>query len=178
MSVEDDVAALRVRLADVEEKLRLLRDADRLQGRRVSAAAPDNNAPLRWNATTKKWEATLAASEVKTARKRSVEDSTTRVTVATPTSGKKIRITSSQVWNGSDTASIIEVYFGTGAAITTTAGKEIQEANLDANAPEGNFGLVWPDGGGPIGAVDDVVSFRTSTNVTTLANIVIAYREE
>ena len=47
------------RLTDVEEALRLLRDADRLQGRRFSAAAPSDGALARWNATTKKWEPAL-----------------------------------------------------------------------------------------------------------------------
>lgn len=44
------------RLANVEEALRLLRDADRLQGRRMSATAPNDNELVGWNATTKKWE--------------------------------------------------------------------------------------------------------------------------
>jgi len=44
------------RLADVEESLRLLRNADRLQGRRFSAAAPSPGAVPSWNTTTKVWE--------------------------------------------------------------------------------------------------------------------------
>ncbi len=44
------------RLTDVEESLRLLRDANRLQSRSLSAAAPNDNELLGWNATTKKWE--------------------------------------------------------------------------------------------------------------------------
>ena len=44
------------RLTIVEEKLRLLRDANRLQGRRVSAEAPTNNYYLGWDGTSKKWE--------------------------------------------------------------------------------------------------------------------------
>lgn len=44
------------RLTDVEESLRLLRNANRLQGRHLSAAAPTNNYYLGWNGTTKKWE--------------------------------------------------------------------------------------------------------------------------
>lgn len=44
------------RLADVEESLRLLRDANRLQGRPLSATAPTDNYYLGWNNTTKKWE--------------------------------------------------------------------------------------------------------------------------
>lgn len=44
------------RLADVEEKLRLLRDADRLQGRRFSGAAPGLGAVPRWNTIDKVWD--------------------------------------------------------------------------------------------------------------------------
>ena len=44
------------RLTDVEEALRLLRDADRLQGRPLSAKAPTDKDALGWNDTTKKWE--------------------------------------------------------------------------------------------------------------------------
>ncbi|KKN03770.1 hypothetical protein LCGC14_1104330 [marine sediment metagenome] len=44
------------RLASVEEFLRGIGNALRLQGRRVSAAAPSDNELLGWNATTKKWE--------------------------------------------------------------------------------------------------------------------------
>ncbi|KKN15879.1 hypothetical protein LCGC14_0981720 [marine sediment metagenome] len=44
------------RLADVEESLRLLRNADRLQGRRFSAAAPSPGAVPSWNTNTKVWE--------------------------------------------------------------------------------------------------------------------------
>lgn len=55
------------RLAAVEESLRLLRDADRLQGRRVSAAAPTDQYYLAWNATSKKWEPKGFAHAVKLA---------------------------------------------------------------------------------------------------------------
>jgi hypothetical protein len=44
------------RLTIVEESLKNLRDANRLQGRRFSAAAPSQGAVPRWNAITKKWE--------------------------------------------------------------------------------------------------------------------------
>ncbi|KKN75269.1 hypothetical protein LCGC14_0382680 [marine sediment metagenome] len=55
------------RLTDVEESLRLLRDADRLQGRRVSALKPTDRYYLGWNDTTKKWEPKGIAFVVKTA---------------------------------------------------------------------------------------------------------------
>ena len=44
------------RLADVVNRLRNLGNAVRLQGRRMSAAAPSDLNFLGWNATTKKWE--------------------------------------------------------------------------------------------------------------------------
>jgi hypothetical protein len=53
--VGDDVT-VESRLTDVEESLRLLRDANRWQGRRISAAAPSPGAVYRWNNTTSKFE--------------------------------------------------------------------------------------------------------------------------
>ena len=44
------------RLVDLEEKVRLLRDADRLQGRRFSGAAPGLGAIPRWNTIDKVWD--------------------------------------------------------------------------------------------------------------------------
>ena len=44
------------RLLELEESLRKLRDANRLQARPLSAKAPAANEVLTWNATTKKWE--------------------------------------------------------------------------------------------------------------------------
>jgi hypothetical protein len=44
------------RLARVEESLRLLRNADRLQGRRFSAATPGLGAVPRWNTIDKVWD--------------------------------------------------------------------------------------------------------------------------
>ncbi|KKM22482.1 hypothetical protein LCGC14_1624890 [marine sediment metagenome] len=61
-----DSMTIESRLADAEEMLRNLRDANRLQSRRVSAAAPNDNELLGWNATTKKWEP--KAPTIKTAR--------------------------------------------------------------------------------------------------------------
>ena len=44
------------RLKDAEDKLRNLRNANRLQGRRFSAEKPSDGAVPVWNDTTKKWE--------------------------------------------------------------------------------------------------------------------------
>ncbi|KKM24968.1 hypothetical protein LCGC14_1599780 [marine sediment metagenome] len=117
------------------------------------------------------------ASEVKAARKQTVGDSTTRQTAVTPTAGKKIRVVSCVCFTNSATANRFEVYFGTGASIFTTAGKEIMESYLDMDN-QATFGMVWPDGGGPVGAVDDVVSLRTGVDISNLAYVLIHYREE
>ena len=115
------------------------------------------------------------AGEVLAAIKATVSDSTTRVTVATPTSGKKIRMIAIELINQSSTASLLEVYFGTGASIGTTTGKEISDVVLVSSD---HYRAVWPDGGGPVGAVDDVLSLRTTVNVTTGGRIIAHYREE
>lgn len=48
--------SVETRLDDLEEGLRKIRDADKLQGRRVSAVKPIANELLGWNNDTKKWE--------------------------------------------------------------------------------------------------------------------------
>jgi hypothetical protein len=117
------------------------------------------------------------ASDVKTIRKGTATDSTARVTALTPTSGKKIRIISIQGISESATGARFEVYFGTGTTITTTAGNEICEPFLDvADNPDEFIG--WPDGGGPIGDADEVVSLRTGSDVSSSGILLIAYREE
>ena len=117
------------------------------------------------------------ASEVKTVRLQSATDSTTRATIKTPTSGKKIRIISVDCTTGSTTLAVYEYYFGTGANISTNAGSEIAEFVLDAGI-EHDALMVWPDGGGPVGAADEVVSFRTTSDITNNARMIIVYREE
>ena len=56
MTVEDDVAALKGQVSVLEESLRKFRDANRLQGRRFSAAAPGLGAVPRWNTIDKLWD--------------------------------------------------------------------------------------------------------------------------
>ena len=81
------------RLSDVEESLRLLRDADRLQGRRVSATAPTSNYYLGWNATTKKWE----PKGLTLIRKLANQSKTTDTTTAADTV-LKFTIGASETW--------------------------------------------------------------------------------
>ena len=117
------------------------------------------------------------ASEVKAARLGTVTNSTTRATVATPTSGKKIRLVSLALVWFSVTAGHFEVYFDDGATMATNPGKEI--ANPRGQEPDNaNIIMIWPDGAGPVGGVDEVVSLRTSSNITNLGICLIHYREE
>ena len=116
------------------------------------------------------------ASELTTALLESATATTTRATVATPASGKKIRIVSLIYGFQGVTAHFVEFYFGTGASITTTPTKSILWERFAADA--GNIVLVFPDGAGPVGAADDIVSFRTNNDVSSEAKIVIHYREE
>ena len=41
-----------------------------------------------------------------------------------------------------------------------------------------NIGEDFPDGGGPVGAADEVLSLRTSVNVSGSNALVLHYREE
>ena len=115
------------------------------------------------------------ASEVLSVRLRAAASST-RATVLTPTSGKAIRIISIEVNYDNTSGLLIEVYFGTGANIGTNAGKEISEGVYDRDDFH-NHRVSWPDGGGPVGAVDDVLSIR-STVATGNTGIIVHYREE
>ena len=117
------------------------------------------------------------ASEVKAVRLVGVSNTTTRVTMLTPTSDKKVRIVSIQIINTNDISTVIEVYFGTGVNITTNVGKEISAPRLDG-VEFPSYGLSWPDGGGPVGGVNEVVSLRTADDVGASAAVTIHYREE
>ena len=115
-----------------------------------------------------------AASEVKTDRSTN-NNSTTVATALTPTSGKKVRIISVLIAFEGSTSNGLEVYFGTGANIGTTGGKEIAEAHQAAIGP---VFFAWPDGAGPVGAADDVVSLRGTAAVAEDVDLIVTYREE
>lgn len=119
----------------------------------------------------------LGASEVKATTRAWPNPSTTRSTVVTPTSGKKIRMVSVAIFTYHATETTYSVYFHTGANYGTDATKAIHEARLD-KAIEFNSTMVWPDGGGPVGAADDVVSIITGDDIVSSARITIQYREE
>ena len=117
------------------------------------------------------------ASEVKNLWSTSPSSSTTKATFLTPTSGKKIRAVACHMTTSSATGSFLELYFGTGANISTDATKAIMYAWLDIGDVT-VFGFSWPDGGGPIGDADEVISIRTSASVAGGMRAVLHYREE
>ena len=117
------------------------------------------------------------ADEVRSARKVAATPSTTRVTIATPATGKKIRIISVSSVSVTTTSALFETYFGTGANIDTDTSKAIFAPLLDIT-DQPSHSLSWPDGGGPIGAIDEVVSLRTSVDVASNGSVIIHFREE
>ena len=103
--------------------------------------------------------------------------STTKATAITPSSVfKKIRIKAVSMATASSTAAIFEVYFGTGANITSTPANAICMANLDTDSVVTDHFEFGDDG--PLGAVNTVVSIRTSADITTNGYFVFNYREE
>jgi hypothetical protein len=106
-----------------------------------------------------------------------INNSTTRTTLITPASGKRIRVTSVGVNWSNATGTWFEVYFGSGANITTTAANAVAIASVDLDTAFQWF-RSWPDGGGPVGAADAVLSGRVNDAVAELANFVVHYREE
>ena len=113
-------------------------------------------------------------SEIKTVRATN-NNSTTRATALTPASGKKVRVVSVNIAFEGGTSNGLEVYFDDGANIGTNAGKEITEAHQSAIGPVFES---WPDGAGPIGGADEVVSIRGTALVTEDVNLILVYREE
>lgn len=102
--------------------------------------------------------------------------SSTKATTITPTSGHRVRILAVFANTASSTASQFEVYFHTGANITTDATKAIFCQTLDADTIPS--AMVMFGDHGPVGTVDEVVSTRTSVDITTNGNFTIVYKEE
>lgn len=117
------------------------------------------------------------ASEVKQIRVVVGATSVNRATVLDPSSGTKARIIAVFITSSDGTVSTFEVYFHTGANIGTTPAKAIYETVLDLVDHPAD-GVVFPDGAGPVGDADEVVSWRTGTEIGATAAIVLVYREE
>ncbi len=117
-----------------------------------------------------------AGFETKTVFLATSGTSTTKATIITPITGHRVRIHSIFMNTVSATASQFEVYFDTGANITSDATKAIAACTLDTDTQA--FETVQFGDNGPIGVVDDVVSIRTSVDITTNGNFTIVYHEE
>ena len=133
----------------------------------------------RTGGTNYRFPSVAGASEIISGSVSSSSDSSTRATVATPNSGKKIRIVQIMAWTLSATVHRVEFYFDTGANNQSDRTKVIGSQVLDSDGTGGpNMILTFPDGAGPIGAADDVISVRTSTNIGTSNEFEVHYREE
>ncbi len=117
-----------------------------------------------------------SGSETKTLYKATSGTSSTVATAITPTVGKKVRIKNIFMATASNTAANFEVYFATGANLAADTSKAIAIVNLDTDvrlSEQVDFGEK-----GPVGLVDEVVSIRTSADITTNGTFVFVYREE
>ncbi len=111
--------------------------------------------------------------EVKSFVKVTAGDSTDDVTLVTPGSGRSIKVLSIRMVTASATASDFECYFSVNNSMP--AAKVIAVRNLDTDVVIEdfvNFGET-----GPKGLVDEIVSMRTSVNITTNGTYTIVYRE-
>ena len=115
------------------------------------------------------------ASEVKTDFASHV--SATKATKITPASGKKVRMIAIQCGTTDDTATNFEVYFGDGANIASVANTGILKIPFPATIGE-RYNIVWPDGAGPIGAANAVVSVRCDGAVSASILMTFQWREE
>lgn len=115
----------------------------------------------------------ILGREVKSYVKATVGDSTADVVLITPASTKKIKVLSIRMVTISATAADFECYFSVADAMP--AAKVIAARNLDTDAVAEEF-INYGDNG-PEGLVDEVVSMRTSVNITTNGSFTIVYRE-
>ena len=117
------------------------------------------------------------ASAVQGIAKVTVSDSSSRVTLFTPASGKKVRIVAWTIHSSNTTGADCILYFGTGASLSSDFTKFICSARVEGDvSPFAGGG--FPDGGGPVGAVDEVVSMVTGNNISGDALFGIVFREE
>ena len=103
--------------------------------------------------------------------------STTRKTAITPTAGKRIVVDNITGSSSSASKHLIEFYFGTAATILTTPTKGIAVGSAKSPASTA-VSVVWVNGKEPKGAIDEVVSVRTDTNIGVDDVFVFTYHEE
>ena len=111
--------------------------------------------------------------EVKSFFKATAGNSTADVTLVTPGTGRRIKVLSLNMITASATAADFECYFSVADAMP--AAKVIAIRNLDTDAVSEHFVNFGEDG--PEGLVDEIVSMRTSVDITTTGIFTIVYRE-
>lgn len=115
----------------------------------------------------------ILGREVKSFFKATASDSTDDVALVTPNATKRIQVLSLNMITASATASNFECYFSVADAMP--AAKVIAVRNLDTDAVAEHF-VNFGDNG-PKGGIGEVVSMRTSVNITTSGTYTIVYRE-
>jgi hypothetical protein len=103
--------------------------------------------------------------------------STTRGTLITPSTGRRIRVVRVAVTQiNSDGLHFAEVYFGTGVNIESNTGKVIgimKVTDLGEGATR-----TWSRGTGPVGIKNEVVSLRWTTSPSSSHKLIVEYTEE
>ena len=111
-----------------------------------------------------------------------ITSSTSRATLRTPASGLRIRIISINIEFVDAGNQIPEIYFGTGTNLDTTPANAIYRgASIPADAtgvPHPTWHQSWPDGAGPVGAADAVLSIRCNTSSGAATGFTVHGREE
>jgi hypothetical protein len=103
--------------------------------------------------------------------------STSRTTLITPSTGRRLRIVRGAISQvASDAVHYAEVYFGTGANIETNPTKAIDFVKV----PDQSEGATrtWSRGTGPVGAKNEVLSLRWTTAPASSHKIMVEYTEE
>lgn len=121
-------------------------------------------------------------SEVKTYAQNSNNSIVTR-TLVTPATGRKIRVGSISCFNTGTVQTSLEVFFGTGATLWTNPASGLFQTHLVSRSAADKPGyptdsIVFPEGSQPVGAVDEVVSTRFGSQISTSGGVTITYREE
>lgn len=114
--------------------------------------------------------------ETKSIYQATASDSSTKATIITPGTSHRVRIKNVFMATASATAVNFELYFGTGANMAADTTKGIAFMNLDTDTIA-SVSIPYGDHG-PIGDPDEVVSIRTSANITTNGTFVVVYKEE
>jgi len=106
-----------------------------------------------------------------------INNSSARVTIRTPAAGLRIRVISAAVQYGGVTVLSAEIYFGIGANVDSDGTKAVLSANVDVDTNSLPM-MVWPDGGGPVGLVEEVLSVRCSVAIANNCRFILQVREE